>query len=761
MKRKSLIYINILLVIFIITALCFLNPKTELIKNILYKENNTIKDNYDITQVKLFAITLEAEGEHLPDTKTTPLTCKINVDRVTRIIYMDEDEELGSKSIVYKKPVGTLMEPTKKGYIFEMWTNKDNEVIDEKSIIDSTIDYPIYANWNIVVSNLTVNPNGGTWLESPGEQSFSMDFAEEKEIEDPTRVGYTFSNWEVTGADSTIDEKIFKMGTEDTTIKAIWNANNYKLTINPNGGSYKGNTSSTILDIKYDSVTDIENPTRKGYTFTGWTVSNGSLNGNKFTMNYTGDVTLTANWQVNNYKYIVYHNQQSPDGSAYNKVANDTITGSENYGTKITPKVNTYTGFISPSSKTLTIDVDNDPPTKNVVNYNYNRQRFNLVIDPNTGTWNGNASKQTISLLYKQTYNVVNPKKTGYNFTGWSKTSNNSTLKDTIFTMDLANTTLTANWKPKTYTLTYSVNQGNPISPTSKTITFDSAYGSLPTPTRTGYRFTGWYTSPSGGTKVDSSTIHRTDSNVTIYAHWSNTAPTTPTVSTTYANSGKSSNGYLKNGSETATLVIKSTDAEDKTPTITVKCTSGRICKSLTIKQVSTSTGQATYRLTSTDIGAGVLEIIATDKAGATSSTRSILYVYSEDSSTLVNANYTNTTYDSGWIEFLEGCYISNFTFEVKFASGHSNGSKTDTMVVYGMTESGREVVLYTWTGNMKSTLHASNLSIFNAQTEKIRQLRFYTYSPHDDCARSARITYSVNYTFDINLLDSSYVPRS
>ena len=61
----------------------------------------------------------------------------------------------------------------------------------------------------------------------------------------------------------------------------------------------------------------------------------------------------------------------------------------------------------------------------------------------------------------------------------------------------------------------------------------------------------------------------------------------------------------------------------------------------------------------------------------------------------------------------------------------------------------------------MKSTLHASNLSIFNAQTEKIRQLRFYTYSPHDDCARSARITYSVNYTFDINLLDSSYVPRS
>lgn len=761
MKRKLLFFINLLLIIFIIVTINFLNPQDNIVHNIFFKENNNIEDNYDVEQVKLFAITLEAQEEYIENTKTTPLTCKINVDRITRLIYMDGDEKLGEKKVIYQKPVGELMTPTKKGYIFEMWTNKDKEVINEQSIIDSTTDYLIYANWNIIVSSLTINPNGGTWNESTGEQSFNLEYNEEKEIADPTRVGYTFKNWEITGADSSIEDQKFTMGTEDTTIKAIWEANGYKLTINPNGGTYNGSSNPTEMSVTYDSVTEINKPTRKGYTFTGWTVSNGTLNGNKFTMNYTGNVTITANWQVNNYKYIVYHNQQSSDGTTYNKVANDTITGSANYGSVVTPKVNNYTGFISPSEKKLTIDVDNDPPTKNVVNYNYNRRQFNLIINPNTGTWNGSTSNKTISLLYKQTYNVANPTKTGYNFSGWTKTNNSSTLVDKVFTMDLADTTLKANWTPKQYTLTYSSNGGNAVNPSSKTITYDAAYGTLPTPTRTGYRFAGWYTSATGGTKVTASTIHRTDGNVTIYAHWQNTPPTTPNVTITYANSGNSSNGYLKNGSETATLVVKSTDAEDVTPTITVKCSSGRICKSLTISKVSSTTSQTTFRLTSTDIGAGVLEIIATDKAGASSSTHSVIYVYSEDSSTLVNAHYTNTTYDSGWLEMLEGCYISNFSFEVQFASGHSNSRNNDTMVVYGMTESGREVVLYTWTGNMRSTLHASNLNVFNSQTERIRQLRFYTYSPHDDCARTARITYSVNYSFDINLLDSSYQPRT
>ena len=49
-----------------------------------------------------------------------------------------------------------------------------------------------------------------------------------------------------------------------------------------------------------------------------------------------------------------------------------------------------------------------------------------------------------------------------------------------------------------------------------------SSYGFLPTPSKEGYIFEGWYTSPTGGTKITESSIYSTDS---LYAHW-----TTPVV---------------------------------------------------------------------------------------------------------------------------------------------------------------------------------------------------------------------------------------
>ena len=759
MKKRTIIYLNVLVIIFLFIIIFSINNKTSLINKISFKNDNVIENNYEIEQVKLFAITLEAQSEYIENIKTTPLTCNINIERVTRILYIDEDKQIGEKSVIYKEPVGILMQPIKKGYNFEMWTNENQETIDEQSIIESTTDYKIYANWNIIISNLIVNPNGGTWNESVGEQLFSLEYSETKEIPDPTRIGYTFNSWEITGADSIIENKTFKMGTENTTIKAIWNADEYKLTINPNGGTYNNSTNLTEMTIAYDSKTKINTPTRKGYTFIGWTISNGILNGDEFTMNYTGDVTITANWQVNNYKYIVYHKQQSIDGTAYNIVADDTITGIFDYGTTIIPKINDYTGFIKPNAQSLTIDVDTDPPVKNIVNYNYNRSQFILTINPNYGIWNGSSSTKKYNLFYQQSYTIANPTRTGYNFIGWNNDDPNSNLEDQIFTMNLKDATLTAVWEARKYTLTYSVNGGNAISPTSKTITYDSPYGTLPTPTRRGYKFEGWYTSATSGSKVTEATIHKSESNITLYAHWSNTAPTTPVSTITYLNSGSTENGILKNGTETATLVAKSTDLEDISPTINIKCVSVQICTSLCITTQNVSSGQSTFKINSTSIGVGVIEITATDKAGLKSSTRVIIIIYSEDNGELVEAKYTVTTYDSGWIDYLEGFYISNFTFEVKFASGHNNSSNTDNMAVYGMTESGKEVVLYTWTGNMQSTLHASNLKVLNSLDEKIRQIRFYTYSPHDDCAKSATIKYSIYYKFDPELMESTYKP--
>lgn len=68
--------------------------------------------------------------------------------------------------------------------------------------------------------------------------------------------------------------------------------------------------------------------------------------------------------------------------------------------------------------------------------------------------------------------------------------------------------------------VTFNANGGS-CSTANKTVTKGSTYGTLPTPTRSGYTFNGWYTSASGGTKVTSSTTVSATSDHTLYAQWS------------------------------------------------------------------------------------------------------------------------------------------------------------------------------------------------------------------------------------------------
>ena len=66
-------------------------------------------------------------------------------------------------------------------------------------------------------------------------------------------------------------------------------------------------------------------------------------------------------------------------------------------------------------------------------------------------------------------------------------------------------------------TVTFDANGGT-VSPTSQTVASGAAVGTLPTPTRSGFTFNGWYTATSGGTKITAST--KVNANVTYYAQW-------------------------------------------------------------------------------------------------------------------------------------------------------------------------------------------------------------------------------------------------
>lgn len=70
-----------------------------------------------------------------------------------------------------------------------------------------------------------------------------------------------------------------------------------------------------------------------------------------------------------------------------------------------------------------------------------------------------------------------------------------------------------------TFTVSFNANGGS-VTTESKKVTYDSNYGTLPTPTRTGYQFNGWYTETSGGSKItSSSTVSITDNQI-LYAQW-------------------------------------------------------------------------------------------------------------------------------------------------------------------------------------------------------------------------------------------------
>ena len=70
---------------------------------------------------------------------------------------------------------------------------------------------------------------------------------------------------------------------------------------------------------------------------------------------------------------------------------------------------------------------------------------------------------------------------------------------------------------PTVHTVTFNANSGS-VSPATKTVESGAAVGTLPTPTRSGYTFDGWFTAASGGTKIAPDT--KITANVTYYAHW-------------------------------------------------------------------------------------------------------------------------------------------------------------------------------------------------------------------------------------------------
>ncbi len=170
------------------------------------------------------------------------------------VTYKDGDSEYAKQVL----PSGTLATrpdapAATPGYTFGGWNKADGTAWDYAS--DKVTDnITLYAKWAANTYTITFDTVGGSEI-APITQDYGTVITAP---EAPTREGYTFIGW---------DKEIpTTMPTENMTVTAQWEINQYTITFDTNGGS-------EIAPITQDYGTVITapaDPTREGYTFIGW-----------------------------------------------------------------------------------------------------------------------------------------------------------------------------------------------------------------------------------------------------------------------------------------------------------------------------------------------------------------------------------------------------------------------------------------------------------------------------------------------------------
>ncbi len=142
-----------------------------------------------------------------------------------------------------------------------------------------------------------VDANGGSFTKTDNTKIINGNI----NLPTPDRKGYTFQGYSNSASGnilySTKTNKLDEI--QNKKIYAIWKINTYSITYNLNGGSISGQKNNYNVEETFKLV----NPTRTGYTFTGWTGSNGNTASTSVTIpkGTIGNKSYTANWKVINY----------------------------------------------------------------------------------------------------------------------------------------------------------------------------------------------------------------------------------------------------------------------------------------------------------------------------------------------------------------------------------------------------------------------------------------------------------------------------
>ena len=297
---------------------------------------------------------------------------------------------------------------------------------------------------------MTFDANGGKVGTKTGDINGAQ--ALSGSLPTPTRAGYDFDGW-YTQADGGDEITIDNIPLEDITVYAHWTPILYTITYDLAGGALSGGTTNPTQYTVETPTFTLNNPTKTGHDFTGWSGTDLTGAANKtveVTKGSLEDRSYTANWSTKSYT-VTLNKNGGTGGTALTKYT---------YGT----------GAVLPTN------------------------------------W----------------------KKTGYTFAGWYE---NASLTGTAVTNIAAdatgNKTFYAKWTANSYKVTFDYQNATGNNTTKeKDVTYDKTYGTLPSPTKTGYIFQGWYTQADGkGSKVTSTTTVKITAAQTLYAYWLDKTP--------------------------------------------------------------------------------------------------------------------------------------------------------------------------------------------------------------------------------------------
>ncbi|NBK23838.1 MAG: PEGA domain-containing protein, partial [Spirochaetia bacterium] len=165
------------------------------------------------------------------------------------------------------------------------------------------------------------------------------------------------------------------------------------------------------------------------------------------------------------------------------------------------------------------VEIAKDTTTRLIPEFEGNS--YTVSFDATGGRLTGISTKQ---VRYQEAYGELPaPQREGYTFGGWWTSPNrggSQVLGTTKYTQT-QDQRLYASWSANTYTVSFDSQGGGEPSARSKSVTYGQPYGVLPTVTRTGYFFAGWWTEPNKrGMEVLSSTTATMTGYQTLYAKW-------------------------------------------------------------------------------------------------------------------------------------------------------------------------------------------------------------------------------------------------